>query len=200
MKVVANEALKVTDIKVFDNLTQSDTNDCSTTACPGLLLSTPLKCHCVCADGYSLNASGTKCIAQVNYTTVATCGPGQFKCFSDNGCISEKYLCDGDFDCKDGSDESELKDGPCNASQNCTNLGKNALRCDGDRCIIGSAVCDGVTTCADASDEDPELCTHVDCSDDSKYFQCKQTKQCLPIAWVMQLNFTYSISQLKNSI
>lgn len=77
VKILANDALKVSDLKIFDNFTQSDTNDCSNTACPGLLLSTPQKCHCTCGDGFSLNASGIKCIPQINSTAVPTCATGK---------------------------------------------------------------------------------------------------------------------------
>lgn len=106
---------------------------------------------------------------------------GQFRCHSNGQCINEKFLCDGDFDCKDGSDESALNDGPCNASRNCTNLGANAFRCDGNRCIVGSAVCDGISHCSDNTDE--SHCGHVGCVPDTQ-FQCKETKQCFPINWV----------------
>lgn len=34
------------------------------------------------------------------------CNYDEFKCLSDQECISEKWFCDGNKDCSDGSDES----------------------------------------------------------------------------------------------
>lgn len=58
----------VTDIKVFDNLKQTGTNDCHNKTCPGLLLITPQGCVCACGNGMILNASGTQCMSKANHT------------------------------------------------------------------------------------------------------------------------------------
>lgn len=36
---------------------------------------------------------------------VAVCRPDQYKCPSDDKCISRDYLCDLEVDCDDGTDE-----------------------------------------------------------------------------------------------
>lgn len=67
----------VTDIKVFDNLKQTGTNDCRNKTCPGLLLITPDGCVCACGNGMILNASGTMCMSKLNHTQ-SECPPGNF--------------------------------------------------------------------------------------------------------------------------
>lgn len=36
----------------------------------------------------------------------ATCSPEAYQCPSTNVCVPRRWLCDGDKDCQDGSDES----------------------------------------------------------------------------------------------
>lgn len=76
-EILAQENRRVTDIKVFDNLTQTELGSCQNKQCPGLLLATPNGCICVCGNGFSLNASGTKCLAQQKSTPINECGPGE---------------------------------------------------------------------------------------------------------------------------
>lgn len=78
VETLAIEKETVTDIKVFDNLTQTGTNDCRNRTCPGLLLITPEGCVCACGNGMTLNASGTLCLPKLNHTiiTQSECPPG----------------------------------------------------------------------------------------------------------------------------
>lgn len=74
--VFASEKLKVTDIKVFDNSTQTEIGSCTNKQCPGLALSTPNGCSCVCGNGFSLQSNGTMCVPQKETPAVSKCAPG----------------------------------------------------------------------------------------------------------------------------
>ena len=69
-----------------------------------------------------------------------------FKCKSEEKCIPKGYVCDGDIDCDDGSDENiEICRKDCN---------KNQFRCaDQKSCITKFWICDGAEDCNDGSDE-----------------------------------------------
>ena len=73
---------------------------------------------------------------------------GRFSCRTVVGCVEQKYVCDRDRDCNDGSDE---------ALPYCCPEGK--WRChDGLKCIGIDEVCNSKKECADGSDEGPRVC------------------------------------------
>ena len=76
------------------------------------------------------------------------CREDQFTC-ADGQCISGMWKCDGDGDCRDGSDE---------APETCEQCGDVNFRCSDGECIPGRSKCDGDVNCGDGSDESEETC------------------------------------------
>lgn len=75
------------------------------------------------------------------------CKEDEFTC-SNARCIPQRFLCDGEDNCGDRSDEASC--------QNCT-----AFTCGpADVCLSRSKVCDGRPDCRDSRDESLELCTY----------------------------------------
>jgi low-density lipoprotein receptor-related protein 1 (alpha-2-macroglobulin receptor) len=70
---------------------------------------------CACSDGYVLNTSSSNAVCDKNESFVPfiQCKEGEFQCLKNLKCIEKKYLCDGDDDCKDGSDENADPGGVC---------------------------------------------------------------------------------------
>ncbi|XP_023692329.1 low-density lipoprotein receptor-related protein 2 [Paramormyrops kingsleyae] len=127
----------------------------------------------------------------------AKCPFGSFPCKDGRGCALHSHFCDGDKDCKDGSDEvdcpvqcdaeqfqcahgrkciklSEVCDGTAQCQdrsdeKNCWKpTDECAVRCDNTRCIPSSFRCDGERDCLDGTDE--EDCDDGEC--ESGEFQC----------------------------
>ena len=75
-------------------------------------------------------------------STKGTCSEYEFLC--QNGeCIRGKYMCDGDNDCGDQSDE--------NKCQTCSH--PHQFRCNNGKCVHSAFRCDGKDDCGDDSDE-----------------------------------------------
>lgn len=162
-------------MKFYDKSAQPGSNQCSNSStCPSLCLSTPKGFTCACPDGFSLNASGTACLLkkQVQPATVV-CEKGYFRCKNKIKCIDVGFVCDGDQDCDDGSDEQYGTDGPCVRNDKLPCDLEHNFRCDRDRCINREMVCDGIKHCHDNSDESTALCTNETCY--ANQFQCKKS-------------------------
>ncbi|XP_052835482.1 very low-density lipoprotein receptor isoform X7 [Drosophila gunungcola] len=105
----------------------------------------------------------------------AKCDEKQFQCRSGD-CIPIRFVCDGDADCKDHSDEQikECKfiEATCSSDQ---------FRCGNGNCIPNKWRCDQESDCADGSDEANELCMNA-CPNNE--FKCQTVDQCIPRSWL----------------
>ena len=63
--------------------------------------------------------------------------------------MQKAWLCDGENDCGDNSDEENCQNHTCNEKQ---------FTCKNGYCVSSSYICDGDRDCSDGSDEDPKLC------------------------------------------
>uniref|UniRef100_A0AAR2JID5 Heparan sulfate proteoglycan 2 n=1 Tax=Pygocentrus nattereri TaxID=42514 RepID=A0AAR2JID5_PYGNA len=107
--------------------------------------------------------------------------PGPVPCRADQAmcqsgeCISREYLCDGERDCRDGSDE--LK---CGTPSPCE---PNEFKCQNGRCALKLWRCDGDNDCQDNSDE-------IDCPAKRpgdtcapEQFVCLSDRACIPASY-----------------
>lgn len=73
----------------------------------------------------------------------ANCSQGEWQCL-DRLCIPEEWVCNGDLDCLDGSDETL----GCTKSLPC-----DGFKCENGHCIPKEWRCDKNDDCGDNSDE-----------------------------------------------
>lgn len=105
------------------------------------------------------------------------CSPEEFRCASGQ-CVSKTFVCDGENDCPDGSDEASCPKPTCSS---------RSFQCNNSVCVPALWRCDGDQDCADGSDEWPENCVGqqpekkaVSCSVHD--FQCANG-QCISARW-----------------
>ncbi|XP_071944831.1 basement membrane-specific heparan sulfate proteoglycan core protein-like [Antedon mediterranea] len=102
------------------------------------------------------------------------CREGQATC--NNGqCIQRSFVCDGDTDCADNSDEIG-----CGGGDRCE---PNEFQCNNGFCALKIWRCDGDTDCTDGSDEIncPTGSPNDACS--AQEYQCLNSKECIPKAY-----------------
>ncbi|KAJ7407454.1 hypothetical protein WISP_126041 [Willisornis vidua] len=100
-----------------------------------------------------------------------SCPRTHVSCRDGTECVAQEYVCDGEKDCADGSDE----DG---CAQLCNIPG--AFHCmSGAMCIGAGERCDGVPQCPDASDETGCWIPTQECS-----LRCDAATRCIPKSWL----------------
>uniref|UniRef100_A0AAR2KIN3 EGF-like domain-containing protein n=1 Tax=Pygocentrus nattereri TaxID=42514 RepID=A0AAR2KIN3_PYGNA len=81
-------------------------------------------------------------------TDARACPAGEFQC-RNHKCLAPVYVCDGDDDCGDSSDEEKCSPPTC---------GPHEFRCNASECVPKPWTCDGDPDCSDGSDEWAERC------------------------------------------
>ncbi|XP_066507849.1 prolow-density lipoprotein receptor-related protein 1 [Hoplias malabaricus] len=122
--------------------------------------------HFHCTDGSDEVGCPTVAVDTISFAAPLKCRLGLKPCKDGSDCVLYSHVCDGEIDCKDGSDEEGCDD-ICRAGQ---------FQCaHGRKCIDSKLVCDGKPQCQDRSDEMDCFTRTKSCS-----HHCDNKTRCVP--------------------
>ncbi|XP_049341186.1 low-density lipoprotein receptor-related protein 1B isoform X1 [Astyanax mexicanus] len=161
-------------LRVFDAQSQQGDNACRVNygGCGTLCLAVPGGRVCACADNQHLDRNNVTCSGSAGEEEPQLCGSEEFQC-KNQRCVRAAWICDGDDDCLDGSDEEHLV---C-ANHSCPT---DQFKCLNNRCIPKRWLCDGTNDCGDNEDESNKTCSAQQCQPGQ--FSCGNGR-CIPKAW-----------------
>lgn len=94
----------------------------------------------------NMGAHFSQRLTKTSFLGNRTCDPDQFTCIANGQCIALSWMCDGQADCPDGSDEYNDQ---CQ-KRSCSN---EEFTCANGKCITKRWKCDQENDCDDNSDE-----------------------------------------------
>ncbi|XP_014239724.1 sortilin-related receptor-like isoform X1 [Cimex lectularius] len=193
IRTVLDKFRGLMDLKVYDHSSQQGSNACSNKSvkCSHLCFAVQYDvASCGCPDGLVLSKGGCMCpggnkplFNDQCSSPVNKCSQQQFTCTINKSCIPNTWVCDGDKDCADGSDEMncpkvcDITMVKCNTTNECIPIswkcdGENDCKdrsdetdcikrhcrteefsCANNNCVSKKYVCDGDDDCKDGSDE-----------------------------------------------